>query len=97
MISRVSSESHADRGWPMARRVERQARLLGEMMDRLAIDPGAAAREGRGTGFAAASRRCLLCASSTACRRWLDQGGSGTAPSFCPNAAFFERVRVAAS
>ena len=40
--------------------VERQMRLFDEMMERLRIDPGAAARDGSGVGFAAASRRCLI-------------------------------------
>lgn len=80
--------------WPMARRVERQARLMGEMMERLALEAGAAARDGRGLAFAAASRRCLLCRSSQECRRWLDQGGADAAPPLCPNAAYFNRARA---
>lgn len=80
--------------WPMAERVERQARLMGELMERLSIDPGAAAREGRGISFAAASRRCLVCRNSEACRGWLDAGGGDAAPAFCPNAAYFNRVRA---
>ena len=38
--------------WPMAARVERQAQLMGEVMRRVAVDPEAAAREGRGIAFA---------------------------------------------
>jgi len=81
--------------WPMAARVERQARLMGEVMQRVAVDPGSAAREGRGIAFAAASRRCLVCRNSEECRRWLDQGGADGAPGFCPNASFFDRARSA--
>ncbi|HEY7383792.1 MAG TPA: DUF6455 family protein [Beijerinckiaceae bacterium] len=76
----------------MAKRVECQARLMGEMMDRLGVDPAAAAREGRGAAFASASRACLLCSHATECRQWLDEPGR-TAPPFCPNAPFFARVR----
>jgi hypothetical protein len=76
--------------WPMAARVERQ-----EVMQRVAVDPGSAAREGRGIAFAAASRRCLVCRNSEECRRWLDQGGADGAPGFCPNASFFDRARSA--
>src|SRR5215204_3139405 len=47
--------------WPLASRVELQARLLGEMMERLGVDPAEAARAGGGTALAAASRRCLYC------------------------------------
>src|SRR4051794_28912148 len=86
-------DRHAAR-WPMARTVERQARLMGEVMEHLAVDPGAAAREGRGMAFAAASRRCLVCQRSQECRRWVDQGGADAAPEFCPNAAFLDRART---
>ena len=85
-------DRHAAR-WPMAT-VERQARLMGEVMEHLAVDPGAAAREGRGMAFAAASRRCLVCQRSQECRRWVDQGGADAAPEFCPNAAFLDRART---
>jgi hypothetical protein len=81
------------RRWPMFRRVERQARLFNEMIERLDADPGAAARDGRGRGFDEASRRCLWCSYARECRTWLDEGGSGAAPLFCPNAAYFDRVR----
>lgn len=82
---------HAPR-WPLAKRVERQARLMGEMMKTLGVDPGAAARERRGMAFADASRACLLCGHAVRCRQWLDAPGE-SAPVFCPNAAFFERLR----
>ena len=79
--------------WPMFRRVERQAGLFGDMMERLEVNPGAAAREEGGASFAAASRRCLWCSSSTECRNWLDRGGADAAPLFCPNAGYLNRVR----
>src|SRR5829696_4723009 len=78
----------AARSWPMAKRVERQARLMGAMMERVGVDPGAAAREGRGVAFAAASRRCLTCQNSDACERWLGADGEDVPPAFCPNATF---------
>ena len=81
--------------WPMFRRVERQAQLFGEMMDRLDVDPGAAAREDRGMAYAGASRRCLWCARSAECREWLDHGGKSAAPLFCPNADYLNRARGA--
>ena len=83
----------AARSWPMAKRVERQARLMGAMMERVGVDPGAAAREGRGVAFAAASRRCLTCQNSDACERWLGAGGEDLPPAFCPNATFLDRTR----
>ena len=81
--------------WPMVRRVERHARLFGEMIERLEVNPGAVAREEGGRAFAAASRRCLWCPHATECRDWLDRGGSAAAPLFCPNAPFLTRVRGA--
>lgn len=80
------------RTWPLTARVERQAALFGEMMERIGANPGAAARERFAGGFAAACRRCLLCRNATECRYWLDEGGAGHAPDFCPNAAFLDRV-----
>lgn len=85
----------AARAWPMAKRVERQARLMGAMMERAGVDPGAAAREARGIAFAAASRRCLICSSSELCEQWLAGGTGDAPPAFCPNAAFLARVRAA--
>ena len=83
--------------WPLFHRVERQAHLFGEMMDRVGVNPGAAAREDQGSAFAAACRRCLLCSSAEACRQWLDTGGADTPPAFCPNAAYLSRVGAGAS
>lgn len=85
------------RAWPMTRWVERQAGLFGRMMERVGADPGAAARDQFEGGFAAACRRCLACPSATDCQRWLEGGGADAAPSFCPNAAFLDRVRTSTS
>jgi hypothetical protein len=92
--TRMKTTLHAP-FWPMFRRVERQAGLFGEMIERLDADPGAAAREDQGRSFAAASRRCLWCSHADECRAWLDGGGAGAAPLFCPNAAYLNRVRSA--
>ena len=48
-------------------------------MERLGVDSGEAARAGGGTALAAASRRCLYCASAEICRHWLDERGEGEA------------------
>ena len=79
--------------WPLYRRVEQQARLFGEMMERVEVDPAAAARVGHGVAFAAASRRCLACGSAGECGRWLDNESSRVAPAFCPNADFLTQVQ----
>lgn len=85
--------------WPMRLKVERQARLMNAMMDRLGVEPIDAARAAGGTGLAAASRRCVMCSADAACARWLESTASGTAaavPPFCPNGSFFESVRSTA-
>jgi hypothetical protein len=78
-------------GW-LRGRVARRARLMGTMMERIGVDPGLAALRGR--SFTAAGRRCLWCAASQQCERWLEETGSADrGPSFCPNTPFFEDVR----
>ena len=77
--------------WPIFQRVERQARSRrndGALGSSLGPQP-----EGLGASFATASRRCLACRNAAECRRWLDNGGRQSAPLFCPNAAFLDRVR----
>jgi hypothetical protein len=64
---------------------------MGAMMERLGVDPAAAALRGR--AFAAASRRCLWCAASVRCGQWLETAiPQDRAPAFCPNAAFFGEI-----
>ncbi|WP_146055910.1 DUF6455 family protein [Bosea psychrotolerans] len=79
------------RGW-LRGRVARRARLMDAMMARIGVDPGLAALRGR--AFAAAGRRCLWCAASQQCERWLEETRSAAhGPSFCPNTPFFEDIR----
>ena len=78
--------------WSLSRHVERQAQLMGEMMERLDVDPLAAARHQHGSSFTQARTNCVLCRSSSECRRWLDGAPDAEHPSqFCPNMSFFER------
>ncbi|WP_436166910.1 DUF6455 family protein [Bosea sp. LjRoot9] len=87
----LNSKDTKMRGW-LRDRVERQARLMSTMLERIGIDPGLAALRGR--TFAAAGRRCLWCAASQQCERWLEETGSAArGPSFCPNTQIFEEVR----
>jgi len=77
-------------------RVERKAACFGTMMQRLGIDPSAAARIRRGAALAAASRTCLGCANGTECQEWLCDPAhrlSG-APPFCPNADLFAELHM---
>lgn len=79
-------------GW-MRGRFERQARLMGAMMERIGVTPEMAA--GRGRLYDAANRRCLWCDAHQECGKWLEQNRSAEeAPSFCPNAQFFEDARL---
>jgi hypothetical protein len=65
-----------------------------EMMRRLGVDPARLARLRRGDAYAEARTRCLSCAVSDDCLRWLDApSSSGARPVFCPNLAVFEGAR----
>lgn len=81
--------------WPQMERVQRQARQMDRMMDRLGVDAVAAARQARGWPYARACRTCLGCPVVSLCSRWLDSadGGAATTPDFCPNAALFDEWR----
>ena len=74
----------------LGRRAEQHARLLGEMMDRVGVDVGAAAAEGH--ALAIAARRCMFCASTAECEDWLHSTQRAESPpAFCPNKAFLAR------
>ncbi|WP_366509851.1 DUF6455 family protein [Bosea sp. (in: a-proteobacteria)] len=91
MDSRIQRQG-AIRGWPRFKRVQRQAGLFSEMIERVGADPGAAAKEESGRAFAMAARLCLSCPHACACRNWLDSGGSTSAPDFCRNIDFLLSV-----
>jgi hypothetical protein len=78
----------------LIQRMDLQARLLGEMMERLGVDPELAAREASGAGLAAAALRCRACGSKAACKGFLSatEGLAPAAPAFCPNGDFFDRT-----
>jgi hypothetical protein len=80
------------RKW-LRNRVERQAHLMGAMMEHLHVDPAAAVLRDR--AFAAATRRCLWCGVSDQCRQWLDEdrASDSATPDFCVNAPFFSELR----
>lgn len=80
--------------WPMFRRVERQARRMHEMMERINVDPRVLTRLRGGDAYAQARATCLFCGSCDKCLRWLDDPAkSGTRPEFCPNLSLFEACR----
>lgn len=72
---------------PMVDHVERRARLLTEMIDRLGVDRCRLARACCGEAYAAASRNCLRCPNPSSCIDFLDALSRGAAipPHFCPN------------
>lgn len=73
-------------------RFERQARLMGAMMERVGVPAEMAARHGR--LYDTANRRCLWCAAYRECGKWVE--GHQTVergPAFCPNTEFFAAVR----
>lgn len=78
----------------IARRIGRRSALMGEMMQRLHVDPARTAAPGGGQALASAARRCLACTSADTCQRWLDDPATeGQRPAFCPNVDTFARFR----
>lgn len=77
--------------WTLFRNVERQARRMNEMMERLDVAPAALARLRQGDVYAEARNLCLFCGTSDTCLRWLDAPAqSSKRPEFCPNLPLFE-------
>ena len=80
--------------WPMSGTVERQARRMVDVMERLDVDPLKLARERRGEAYAEARDRCLHCSSAQDCLRWLDGNSpDGGQPAFCSNLRLFESCK----
>lgn len=76
--------------WPRFRHVERQARRMHDMMERLDVDAGKLARLDEGRAYAMARERCLNCADSVTCLKWLVEfDPTSERPEFCPNATLF--------
>jgi len=82
--------------YPRFRRVERQARRMHEMMDRLGVDAGRLVRLDQGDAYAEARIRCLDCRETETCLRWLEAfDGSAERPEFCPNIEIFDACAAA--
>src|SRR5262245_32676946 len=76
-------------------RVERRARRMHEVMDRLQVERGVLARMARGEAYARARSRCLFCGTSDTCLRWLDvRQQRAMRPTFCPNLTLFDSCRA---
>ena len=79
---------------PMLNRVFCQAERMDRMMDRVGVDPAAAARVDRGMALYEARTRCIACCNERQCRDWLARSepvASSEPPEFCHNAEFFRR------
>ena len=75
---------------PMFNRVLQQAQRMEDMMKRLGVDPGLAARQEQGRAFPRARTICLLCPSAGRCERRLVQAKDNPEPpDFCPITSFF--------
>ena len=82
-------------GRPMLDRIFRQAELMDQVMERVGVDPAAAARVDRGMAWYEARTRCIACCNERQCRAWLACSNPPTAlPQSCPNAEFFRRCRT---
>jgi hypothetical protein len=87
-----------ERRWPMFNRVLEQARHMDEVMRRLGVDPGLAARQEMGAAFARAQRVCLFCPYANQCEEWLAYATDvSQPPPFCLNAGFFASCRLRSS
>jgi Family of unknown function (DUF6455) len=74
---------------------KRQSTYMREMMEHLGIEPGGVVPR-LALSYATALRRCEVCTSRRACRKWLDcrPASGGIAPSFCPNADIFFELQL---
>jgi len=64
---------------------------IGEMMQRLGIDPAGGVLPHFSLSYMTALHRCKACPARNTCRHWLDSTPMSVsfAPSFCPNADIF--------
>lgn len=69
---------------------------LGVMLARNGLDWGRLAAVGSIGEVATALDRCADCRAKTQCEEWLASGRRDGYTSFCPNAAFVERMKGAA-
>jgi Family of unknown function (DUF6455) len=82
----------------LVRRVERRARRMHDLMERVGVDPAVLVRVKGGDAYLEARGRCLFCGTSDKCLRWLDQmPPSAMGPTFCPNLTLFQACKRTAS
>jgi hypothetical protein len=76
---------------PFSRNVERQAVRMGEMIQRLDVDPFVLAYLREGDGYEEARMTCFDCSNTARCLKWLNASApNAEPPTFCPNLSLFE-------
>jgi hypothetical protein len=80
-------------------RTKAKPQNIGAMMQRLGIEASNDLVYNGGHTFDKAMRACLACSRTGDCRAWLDAQPESVeaAPSFCPNAARFQAMRICGS
>lgn len=83
--------------WPMCNHVERRARRLNDMIDRIGANRSRLVRACGGETIAEASKNCLSCPYPTACIEWVSDRSFDAMepPSFCRNRNLIRRCREA--
>ena len=82
---------------PMLNRVLHQAELMDRMIERLGVNPAAAARLEKGMAWYEARSQCIACHNEGKCQEWLKRAPvepSDEPPGFCANFAFFRRCKL---
>ncbi|NMG41724.1 hypothetical protein GRZ55_21030 [Chelativorans sp. ZYF759] len=79
----------------LANHLDRRSDLMGGMMERLGVDPGAFDTLARGQQLGNAARACAMCSHGDECAGWQEAHADGAekAPDFCPNAALWSATR----
>lgn len=80
--------------WPMYDHVERRARRLHDMIERLGVDAVTLARLRQGDAYAEAREQCLHCVQAGDCLHFLADCSDDSRPEFCPNLALLESLKT---
>lgn len=84
--------------WPRFRHVERQARRLSDMIEKLDVDTLSLIRLRQGNAYAEARTKCLHCTNAAECLEWLENWPNGGEPAaFCPIISLLQDCRRSAT
>lgn len=79
---------------PIFRQVERQARRMGDLINRLDVDTLKLVRQRHGEAYVEARANCFDCANTALCLQWLDASPvDAQQPTFCPNLPLFQSCK----